>query len=116
MAQQLPAQHIAKADQWVLLSYNHAARIMHLLHYLYLADHSSTSTVETTVHNDRQNSNGAATDALAAASSESSSATTEEVVRALSARRVQESPVWQLFEGVRASDEMLFPTLLSVLG
>jgi hypothetical protein len=88
----VPKEHVWKADQWCLLSRSAVNKIVDLLVFLDLKNNSSI------------------------ASSSSSSSSSLVVPSSFSVLKLKDNPIFTLFHGMTASDEMFFPTVLSMLG
>jgi len=90
IGQRIPSQYIYKASQWLLLSRYHANHLFDLLHYL----HSPSTTLPTT----------------------SMTSSTPSIIDNKAMKEViLKNPLFTLFQGTSASDEMFFPTCLAML-
>jgi hypothetical protein len=90
----VPKEYVWKADQWCLLSRSAVNKIIDLLVFLDSKNNSS----------------------IASFSSSSSSSSSLVVPSSFSVHKLKDNPIFTLFQGMTASDEMFFPTVLSLLG
>jgi hypothetical protein len=93
----VPKEYVWKADQWCLLSRSAVNKIIDLMGFLDLKNNSSIAS-------------------LSSSPSSSSSSSSLVVPSSFSVLKLKDNPIFTLFQGMTASDEMFFPTVLSLLG
>lgn len=108
-----------KGDQWVALAYQHARKLLQCISYLDLyrsKGNDRRSNVEQSRLSSLGHNNADQTQSQNSEVSISINTNTDDFMQSLSFSKILQSSIFQLFAGMKASDEMFFPTVLSMLG